>query len=193
VWLLPVVTAGMAAAAAEGLVEQQVPGREGEGRSWLQRKRQFLALMLEAGGSPPDCNAAATAVNEAAGVAAHVEGSAGIEQLQTADRGEAGVDDGAEAAAAADASTSGAASSTVQAAAAAAAEPPTADVLYVVQPDCLIECSTQVARALGGFVAKLAAAAGLQRQLQEEPLCMLLEKLLMVQVRLRRVYVFDDV
>jgi hypothetical protein len=48
-------------------------------------------------------------------------------------------------------------------------------------------------------LAAAAAAAGLQRQVQEEPLCMLLEKLLMVQVgqhlirNLRIVIVYDAV
>lgn len=66
--------------------------------------------------------------------------------------------------------------------AAAAAAALGCDALYVLNPDFLIECCTQVAREVGGFIAGMATEAGLRHPVELEPLFMLLEKLLMVQV-----------
>jgi hypothetical protein len=173
VWLLPVENARMAA--AEGVVEARVPGREGEGHSWLQRKRQCLALLLEGSGGAAEDAAAAAAGGAADGV-----GGDGEEAPRQAAAAEA---DSSSSSSRTDAGSSHTADASTPPP--AAAEPEFAavtDVLYVIRPECLIECSTQVARELGGFVVQLAAAVGLQQQLDSEGLCMLLDKLLMVQV-----------
>jgi hypothetical protein len=62
--------------------------------------------------------------------------------------------------------------------------------LYVVRPDDLIECSTQVAGEVAGLVTAAATQAGLQARIDSGELVGLLEKLLMVQVGRHRLWYF---
>lgn len=178
VYLLPVtnsITAG-----AEGVVSR-------DGHSYVERRKQCTALLVagntgQAAEADSSTSEAAAAASEE-GVDAPTASAADEAAASTAEN-----EPGAASAKAAAASSSAAAAATAITAAAAAVSPvsPVSCALYVAQPDSLIECSTQVARELGGWLAGLGLEAGLHQAINPEPLVVLLEKLLMVQVRENR-------
>lgn len=194
VHLMRVLNSDMAA-------DAQVVSRDGA--SWVQRKQACLALLDLAPEELPTATEAADADHDgpAASSTAEVAGEAtdgtsselGSAAADSAEPGQAG---STSTCAAAEAGEGSAAASTAAAAAPDSTEPSNAadaadvseecvrcDALYVVCPERLMECCHQVSAEVSGYIGLMAEEAGCT-PLAVYDLRALLEKLLMVQVRL---------
>lgn len=152
--------------------------------TWVAREEPCVALVVM--GEPVVAAAADRLLMQQEGaetpIAAAADGWEGTESGAGSDQ-DTPADENAQPAAAASACDQCEAASQISAVATAATDaeaPAVSDVLYVVQPDELVECCSKVAATFGSYICDVAAAVGCV--VDSQSTVQLLDRLLMVQV-----------